>query len=303
MSRKRDKTAKRLFVGITAFNVLLMIVLLVVIICKLLSMRGETNENPEVQESVDPHANQVRVDDYDFGELWFDKDDPAPKSTFSKEFLTTEGDFYAYDDGVNVATLGIDVSEFQGDIDWEAVAGEGMDFAMIRIGRRGYETGNLVEDSAFRTNLAGAKAAGLDVGVYFYSQAITPAEALEEAEFVLDLLDGENLNYPVAFDWEHVKEQTSRTHNIYAIDLTSCAKTFCDTIRQGGYVPMLYFYKSLAYYQYDMGELSEYDSWISYPRDTLNFYYDARMWQYSIDGGIFGISGIVDLDLCFRPYS
>lgn len=134
---------------------------------------------------------------------------------------------------------GVDVSYYQGDIDWEQVAGSGIEFAMIRVGYRGYGTGKLVEDEKFHQNIQGALAAGLDVGVYFFSQALNVEEALEEADFMLERIADYNITMPVVFDWEFVNDE-ARTANMDRRTLTDCCLAFARYMEEKGYRPMSY---------------------------------------------------------------
>ena len=133
---------------------------------------------------------------------------------------------------------GIDVSEYQGNIDWAKVKASGIEFAIIRVGYRGYSTGKIVQDAGFAANIKGAEAAGLKVGVYFFSQAITADEASEEADYVLSCIKGCSLEYPVVFDWEPMGVSTARTDGLSTSVLDGCAGTFCGRITAAGYKPM-----------------------------------------------------------------
>ena len=193
---------------------------------------------------------------------------------------------------------GIDVSSYQEDIDWERVRAEGFDFAFIRIGYRGYSVGDIFSDERARENLAGAKAAGFDVGVYFYAQAISPEEALEEAQWCLDFLAGENLQLPVVYDWEYVSP-SARTGGMDMKTLTECAKTFCTAIENGGYQPMIYFNNHISRDLLDLEELSQYPFWLAQYKDQMNYPYQVDFWQYTESGSVPGIEGDVDIDLMF----
>ena len=196
--------------------------------------------------------------------------------------------------------LGVDVSFFQGEIDWEAVAADGIEFAMIRCGYRGYETGAIVADEQFENNINGALEAGLDVGVYFFSQSTGAIEAAEEANFVLGLIEGYDITMPVAFDWEPVAE-AERYEEVDGEALTSSALVFCEMIKDAGYTPCLYTYRHLAYYEYDLSRLADYPIWIGAPGMWDDFYYEHDIWQFSFTGQIPGIPADVDLDLQFIP--
>jgi GH25 family lysozyme M1 (1,4-beta-N-acetylmuramidase) len=201
--------------------------------------------------------------------------------------------------------VGVDVSSYQGDIDWEAVAATGVQFAMIRAGYRGYTEGVLHEDSCFRKNMDGAVSAGLDVGVYFFSQAVSEEEAEEEAQYVLELLDGYQLTYPVVFDWERQSVDTSRTRLTDGETQTACAAAFCGVIKQAGYLPMLYFSPSKGYDELELERFTELPFWLAnYTQNwaATNFQYHFSMWQYEQNGTVDGIDGKVDLDLCLTDF-
>lgn len=193
---------------------------------------------------------------------------------------------------------GLDVSAYQEDVDWDQVRDAGYDFVFIRIGYRGYTVGRILEDERARENLAGAKAAGLDVGVYFYAQAITTEEAAEEAAWCLDFLDGENLTLPVVYDWEWVSSD-ARTGGMDKATLTECVKTFCEAIETGGYQPMIYFNTHVSRDLLDLEQLAVYPFWLAQYRDAMDFPYQVDVWQYTEEGTVPGIEGDVDIDLMF----
>ena len=209
-------------------------------------------------------------------------------------------------DGVRART-GIDVSFYQADIDWPAVAADGIDFAILRLGYRGYTQGGLMMDSLFEQNLQGALDAGLEVGVYFFSQAITPREAEMEADYVISALNGRALSYPIAFDWETVDASDARTNGMVGPELTQCARAFCERIQAAGYTPAVYFNQHLGYLYYDLRELTEFTLWLAEYDSQPDFYYHFDLWQYSHTGKVAGILNDkgepvnVDLDLDLRP--
>ncbi len=208
-----------------------------------------------------------------------------------------------YHDPAYTTALGIDVSSHQGEIDWAQVARAGVEFVMIRLGFRGYGAeGKLVLDSYFQQNLTGAKAAGLKVGVYFFSQAITVAEAEEEAKFVLENLAGAQLDYPLVYDWEPVSDKSARTNGLGTERLTDCAIAFCDAVSYAGYTPMIYYNLPVGYTRYDLSRLTAYDVWFAQYAKQPAMYYDYRIWQYTDSGKIPGISTKVDMNIAFRPY-
>lgn len=230
----------------------------------------------------------------------------VPICTYNEaNFLTdTNGLKYYYEDGELASYAGIDVSAYNGDIDFEAVKNFGIDFVIVRLGGRGYgQEGVLFEDEYAMHNLRSAKAAGLMVGAYFFSQAITPEEATEEALFCLDILDGFYLDYPLVFDWEQIDSaENPRTLDIDPQVLTDCAVAFCDTVKRAGYIPCLYTDSKKAYMKFDLSKLSDVDIWYAFYNDSPDMYYNYMMWQYSCTGSVDGIEGDVDLNICFKNY-
>lgn len=208
-----------------------------------------------------------------------------------------QGDVYTFgaDGALNRTSRGIDVSKFQGTIDWNAVKADGITFAIIRCGYRGYGTGALVEDSTYRRNIQGAINAGLKVGVYFYSQAINEAEAVEEASMVLSLVSSYSLPLGVYYDTESVAG--GRANSISAAERTACAVAFCETIRNAGYRAGVYSYASWFYNALNFANISKYNIWIAQYRDTLSFSYKYNIWQYTGSGRVNGISTAVDMNI------
>lgn len=208
-----------------------------------------------------------------------------------------------YNDNAYCTALGIDVSSHQKEIDWNQVAASGVEFVMIRLGFRGYgEEGTMNLDPYFHQNLAGAKAAGLKVGVYFFSQAITVEEALEEAVFVLENLGGAALDYPVVYDWEAITTAKARTDGLDTDTLTDCAIAFCDAVSYAGYKPMIYYNLPVGYTRYDLSRLTSYDVWFAQYAAKPTMYYNYRIWQYTDSGRIPGIETKVDMNIAFLPY-
>lgn len=196
------------------------------------------------------------------------------------------------------SVLGIDVSEWQGEIDWQQVKAAGVEFAMIRAGWRGSEQGVLAEDTYAQANYAGATAAGIKVGVYFFSQAISADEAVEEAKYLLQIIQDWEVEMPVVYDWEFISAD-SRTGKVDAQTLTACAQAFCNTVFSAGYQPMLYFNKDLSFEGLRLRELTEYPFWLAHYDTVLNYPYKVDMWQYTESGSVPGISGNVDINLYF----
>ena len=279
---------------ITAAVIILLAVLIVIII----GHRSGEETPEEVPTTQEPSTLFMN------GEVPYYADVAASaykKDSFS---LNEDGRMVYADDAVSYTT-GIDVSSHQGEIDWDAVKADGIDFAMIRIGFRGYgASGNLCEDDRGRENIENAADAGLSVGVYFYSQATTPEEAAEEADFVLEILKDHDIEYPVVFDWENEPDVAMRTDGMTGDEITDCAVAFCEKIKNAGYIPAVYFNLTDAYVRYDLSRIKDYPFWYAqHEGESPLFYYQYTIWQYSDTGSVDGIDGNVDLNIAFSDFS
>lgn len=215
--------------------------------------------------------------------------------------ILENGEYQYLTDGQVTSHKGIDVSSYQGDIDWNLVAQDGVEFAMIRLGLRGYgKEGNLKEDAKFDANIQGAKAAGIKVGVYFFSQAINDEEVLEEASLVLNKIAPYQLDCPVVYDVERTRED-GRMNNISVEERTHLTLLFCQTIENAGYTPMIYHNTQMGALMIDVAQLEAYDKWYASYSDQMFYPYEYKVWQYSDKGTVQGISGNVDLNICFEP--
>lgn len=193
---------------------------------------------------------------------------------------------------------GVDVSAFQGTIDWQKVADSGIKFAMIRLGYRGYgKAGKMVVDEYAQQNLEGAKEAGLAVGAYFFSQALTIEEVDEEIEFLLEVLGDFKLDMPLVLDWEQITVDGSRTAVMDARTLTDLQLHYCKTITGMGYTPMIYFNWNQSTRLMYLTELEEYPFWLALYQDRMTYPYKVEMWQYTDKGQVPGIQGDVDINV------
>ena len=217
----------------------------------------------------DEHAGQVYLND-GFDMVWITPFENVPVSTLTQNDFRTVDGIPTYTGSDYRTYVGIDTSEHQWEVNWNAAA-QVLDFAYVRLGYRGYTEGGIFLDPWFETNLAGASAAGLDTGVYFFSQATNVSEAIEEAEFVIDHLRGD------------------------------CAVAFCRTIENAGYDAGVYFNRYLGYYGFDLSRLNDYAFWVSVPGDFPDYYYACEFWQCSFEASIPGVSGNADLNLRFVP--
>ncbi len=235
---------------------------------------------------------------------------PAPSPVAANGY---RGEAYALDDrgylsySAGPFTRGVDVSAHQKEVDWRRVAATGMDFAMVRAGYRGYTSGGIVKDAWFDANMRGALANGLQVGVYFFSQALTPREAEEEARQLLEWIRDYPVTYPVVFDWEEQDKEGSRTQGTDGNTVTACALAFCKVIEDAGYLPMTYGSPRKVYSGgIQLEYLQDYPFWLAhYTKDTAptSFRYNYQMWQYSSTGQVDGIEGNVDLNICLTSWT
>lgn len=278
--RKKAKQRRELLMGVSVLSVTLAVLLIIAV-----SLAGDRQspsletEPAEPLETVPPTLPPPETNPY--GPMDFQ---------YEGKYLTCiAGD----------STLGIDVSAYQGDIDWEQVAASPVEFVMIRLGYRGYESGWIQADDYARANYEGARAAGLKVGVYFFSQAVNEWEAVEEASFVLSAIRDWELDLPVVYDWEYVKEE-ARTGQMNARQVTDCTLAFCRAIEARGYEAMVYFNTHQADEHLVIEEVTEYPFWLAMYTDRMTYDYKVRMWQYTDRGQIPGIEGYVDLNLWFR---
>lgn len=213
---------------------------------------------------------------------------------------------YRYEDGFLTCTagetvLGVDVSSHQEVIDWQQVAAAGIQFAFVRLGNRGYESGQLSADTYAMANLTGAQEAGLLVGAYLFSQAVSVEEAKEEAAFALEILDEFQLDLPLVYDWEYVNEE-ARTAQVDARTLTDCTKAFCIAVEEAGYESMIYFNSYQATDLLYLNELEAYPWWLAMYDVSMDFPCKADLWQYTKTGSVPGIEGNVDVNLMFAEW-
>lgn len=273
-------------------------------------LQVETTTNPIIIETDD---SEIEIEDevvetFDFLDVHGNsytapilQDIPMHSYDYSRLDISSDLYTYSNEDGIITSTLGIDVSKYQGEIDWNQVKDYGIDFVIIRLGYRGYsEEGNLAVDEYYETNIQGALDAGLEVGVYFFSQAITNEEALEEAEFVLNYIEDYDVTMPVVFDTEVIEIETARTYDIESQIFTDACVAFCDQIEEAGYDSMIYFNMVWSAFTLDLEQLTAYDKWYADYYDVPQYPYEFQMWQYTESATVPGIEGNVDLNIIFE---
>lgn len=259
------------------------------------------------EEAVTPtQAPTTVIHDPYLGTVTVPEVEGLDKNEYKKEnFVKDENGFISYvENGQVKSTLGVDLSYVQTNVDFNEIKAQGIDFVILRIGGRGWgESGSLYPDETFDSNYEQAKAAGLKVGAYFFSQAITEAEAQEEAQYVVELLNGRELDFPVAFDWEIINEDPdARTHGVSNDTLSDMAVAFCEEIKTNDYIPMIYINSSLIYQSYDLNKIQSYDFWHAEYTEQPSLYFDFSIWQYTKEGRVPGIDGNVDINICMKEY-
>ena len=220
---------------------------------------------------------------------------------FEKCLENNEGRL-SYRDSKRTATLGVDLSKYNGNVDFIKLKDAGINFAMLRLGSRGYGSGVISLDDKFVEYAQNAALAGIYTGAYFYSSAINEAEAVEEANYIVGAVSGFNLKYPIAIDVEKVTGDSSRTEKLTSAQRTAIVKAFCDTVKGYGYNPIIYSHRDMLISGLDLEELDSYDVWLSDYSSPTDYPYRFSLWQFTQDGKIQGIDGNVDLNLCFIKY-
>lgn len=224
-------------------------------------------------------------------------------SYVEEQFLMNEEDILEYMvDGQVASKKGIDVSRYQEKIDWKKVAGDGVEYAFIRLGIRGSSEGKLIIDETYEKNMKGALENGIDVGVYFFTQALNKEEAVEEAEFVLENLGDYDVAYPIVLDVEEITTKNPRTKDMEKQDWTEVCIAFCDRIKAAGYTPMIYGNLKTFMLMVDLEQLEDYEKWFAYYRTPLYFPYEFSIWQYTSTGKVDGIGTDVDMNISMKDW-
>lgn len=229
--------------------------------------------------------------------------DKVPRHNLDMENFVTGDDGYLHYSSEDIpdTKVGIDVSSYQGDIDWKAVAdSKNIDFAMVRVGYRGYGSeGKLDTDSKYEDNLKGAQENKVPMGVYFFTEATNYDEGVEEANYVLSLIEDYNVTYPVVIDTEYVNDSNARANDISNSDRTDAIVGFCETIKESGHTPMIYASRNWFVQNMDIDRLGEYELWVAQYANVPYFPYKFTGWQYTYEGSVPGIEAPVDINVWF----
>lgn len=263
---------------------------------------AEEEQQLEMKVSEEKHITNVYIPERErvLGQL-------AKNPYITENFVPDENGYMTYTnaDGEKISHLGVDLSYHNVKVDWDELAKSGVEFVMLRCGYRGYTEGGLVKDEKFDEYASEANRVGINLGVYFFTQAVSVAEAESEADFVLDLIKDYNISYPVALDTEYIDDSSARTNQTEIEDelRSEMAAAFCERIKAAGYYPMIYASENWMRHNMDLEMLNQYDFWAAYYQDECDFLYDFTIWQYTDSGSLPGIDEQVDLDISLVDYA
>ena len=266
----------------------------------------EKPASKEEKEEDDPSKDgkHTKITYSDGSEEWVLISQHLPKNNYDYTKLVSQsGVMKYYVDGTKTSYFGLDISKTQGFIDYNKLVKAGVDFVMLRVGARGYGTGQLVLDEYYTDNIKGATDTSLNVGLYFSSQAVTKEEAVEEANMVLAQIGEYDIDYPIVFEMETILNDVSRTENLTKEERTDIAIAFLDTIKAAGYNPMVRGDKEWLLTRVDLSKLTGYDLWLSQEGDLPDYPYQFAMWQYNKNGTVNGISGNVSFNISFIDFT
>lgn len=249
----------------------------------------EMSEEPQTVEDDDPGQGRLS------GDVPEDFYGESLKTRAVSSEVTHNSKFAGY-----TKYHGIDVSKWNKNIDWKKVKAAGISFAFVRVGYRGYSGGGLGGDEYAASNMKNAAAAGVKVGAYIFSQAITEKEAIEEADYALSKVKGYNITMPIVFDFEYYSGGRLEKAKLTKQDRTDICLAFCDRVKAAGYTPMVYANKSMLTSDMYASQVSaKYPIWLAHYTTQTNYTGDYTYWQYSSTGKVNGISGNVDMNYAY----
>jgi len=266
------------------------------------SGEGSLNKDAEDDSETEKEGKIAVVDDKG-NKKYYEILSKVDKNEYDlEEYLVNTDGALTYKDGKRESVKGIDLSKYNGTVDFKKLKDAGVDFVMLRLGLRGYGTGAISLDEKFVEYAQNAALNNIAVGAYFYSQAITEAEALEEANYIVGAVTNFNIKYPIAIDVEKVSEEDARTSKLTNKERTAIVKTFCDTVKSFGYKPAIYAERNMLITGLNLEELNGFDIWLADTNVPTDFPYKFNMWQYTQSGKVDGVEGPVDMDLSFVNY-
>ena len=267
---------------------------------------SKAKEQEQAKNDPATDGRHTQVTNRDGTEEWVMLNPYLKKNTYDFTNLEEKAGLRRYmENGKKISYVGVDLSKQNGDVNFNSMKAAGVDYVMIRLGGRGYSTGQISLDENFKKNIEGAAAAGLDIGVYFYSQAISQEEAIQEVNFVIQNLEPyrANVKYPIAFDMEFVANDTARIDSLTKDEKTNIATSFLESVKAAGSVPMIYGDKEWLIKEIDLARLQSYDVWLVQEQELPDYPYQFTMWQYSTEGVVNGVSGDANLNISFVGYS
>lgn len=264
----------------------------------------ESVEEENLTEENDGKHTLVTYED--FSTEWVPISQYITKSDYDYTNLYNQsGKMKYYEDNKCTSFFGVDISKDQDYVDFNKLKKAGVDFVMLRAGQRGYQSGQISEDDYFKDNLKRANDAGLLIGIYFYSQAVTKDEALEEVNKIVEWTNGYSIDYPVVYVNQAGNKDSKRVDALSKNDRTMVARYFLNACKDSGFIPVLSGNKKFLIKDIDLSKImGDYDVWLLQPDiDLPDYPYKFTMWQYSTNGTIDGISGYVSFDISFVDYS
>ncbi len=266
---------------------------------------ADTVATPEVQDpSTDGKHTLITHDDG--SEEWVEINPYLQRNRYENAGFVYQKPFMKYyENNSRKSYSGVDISKDEDYVDFDRLKSSGVDFVMLRLGQRGYASGEMSLDENFLDNYTRAREAGLDIGVYFVTAAVNTAEAYEEASFVLNTISENSitLEYPVALSGEKPGVGKGRTDDMEKIPRTNAAITFMKAIEEAGYYPIMYGTKETLIQKYSLGSMIGYEFWLSEVSDLPTYPYTFTMWEYDLSGEVGGIAGGARLILSFEDYS
>lgn len=261
------------------------------------TVKETIEETTELSTEVINDKRVITFADASYGFHFMEVDEKANPMIYDLGAFEKDGHDMAYEDEAYEYRLGVDVSKYQGQVRWNKVARTGYEFAFLRLGYRGYTKGDIFLDECFNENIKGATSAGLDVGVYFFSQAINEEEAVEEAKYCIEHVKGYDLKMPIVYDPETINSSDSRTNDITKEQFTKNCIAFCEEVKAAGYEPMIYANLLWEANKLDMGALTDYPFWYADYVGLPQSPYDFKIWQYTDTGSVKGITGNADINI------
>ena len=264
-----------------------------------------TPSHEPTDEELAADGEHVMVTLKDGTEKWLEISRKIPLYTYDfTNIKITAGKMEYYQDGEKSSRLGVELSKESGNVDFQALKNSGVDFVMLRLGSRGYETGMLTLDENFVSNITKAQEAGLEVGVTFFSQAVTETEAQEEAKFVVDNLAPYKINYPVAYDMEYIVNDEARIEILGEKEKTDVAEEFLSYLEKEGYDTLLYGNKNWLLGELEPERLlTKYDVYLNDQTPIPDYPYQFRMWKYAVRQKVNGVENETSYVISFVDYT